>query len=151
MLRAGLCWVRMARLTLAMPTRFPFSTEIEVRVTDLNYGRHLGNDSMLSLIHEARVRFLRSQGLQELDIEGTGLVMIDVAILYRGEAFAGDRLSFEVAVADPGRVGCDVFYRVTRPADHRLIAEAKTGLVFLDTVSRKVSRLPAAMRRLADL
>jgi acyl-CoA thioester hydrolase len=141
----------MARLTLALPERFPFTTEIEVRVTDLNYGRHLGNDALLGLVHEARVRFLRAHGLHELDVDGTGLVMVDAAVVYRAEAFAGDRLSFAVAASDPSRIGCDFYYRATRLSDQRLVAEAKTGVVFLDPVTRKVVRLPAAMRRLIDL
>jgi acyl-CoA thioester hydrolase len=141
----------MARLTLTLPARFPFSTEIDVRVTDLNYGRHLGNDAMLSLIHEARVRFLRAHGLEELNVEGTSLIMVDVAIVYRAEAFAGDRLRFSVAAGEVSRVGCDVFYRVVRLSDDRLVAEAKTAVVFLDCATRKVVRLPAAMRRLAAL
>ena len=138
----------MARLKLELPTRFPFTTEIDVRVTDLNYGRHLGNDALLSLVHEARVRFLRQHGLSELDVEGKMLVMIDVAIAYRAEAFAGDRLSFAVAAGEPSRIGCDFFYRVTRVADQRLVAEAKTGVVFLDPGTRKVVALPGAVRRL---
>jgi acyl-CoA thioester hydrolase len=141
----------MRTIALELPTRFPFSTEIEVRITDLNYGQHLGNDSLLGLIHEARVRFLRSQGLQELDFEGTALIMVDVAIVYRAEAFAGDRLAFAVAAVLTGRAACDFFYRVTRPADGRLIAEAKTGVVFLNPSTRKVVALPAAARRLAEL
>jgi acyl-CoA thioester hydrolase len=141
----------MARLTLTLPARLPFSTEIEVRVTDLNYGRHLGNDAMLSLIHEARVRFLRANGLDELNVEGTMLIMVDVAIVYRAEAFAGDRLRFSVGAGEVSRVGFDVFYRVVRLSDDRLVAEAKTGVVFLDCTTRKVVRLPAAMRRLAAL
>jgi acyl-CoA thioester hydrolase len=139
----------MARLTLALPEHLPFSTEIEVRITDLNYGQHLGNDALLGLIHEARVRFLRAHGLQELDVDGMALIMVDVAIVYRAEAFAGDRLTFAVAAGDASGVGCDLYYRVTRAADQRLIAEAKTGVVFLDPARRKVVRLPAAMRRLA--
>jgi acyl-CoA thioesterase FadM len=134
-----------------MPARLPFSTEIDVRITDLNYGQHLGNDSLLSLIHEARVRFLRSQGLQELDFEGRALIMVDVAILYRAEAFAGDRLLFAVAAVLAGRASCDLYYRITRPADGKLIAEAKTGVVFLDPTTRKVVPLPSAAHRLAEL
>jgi acyl-CoA thioester hydrolase len=138
----------MARLKLELPPRLSFTTEIEVRVTDLNYGRHLGNDALLGLVHEARVRFLRAHELHELDVEGKMLVMIDVAITYRAEAFAGDRLSFAVAAGEPSRAGCTFFYRVTRLADQRLIAEARTGVVFLDPATRKVVALPAAVLQL---
>ena len=139
----------MARVTLTLPATFAFATEIDVRITDLNYGRHLGNDAMLSLIHEARVRFLRAHGASEADVGGTALTMADVAIVYRAEAFAGDRLRFEVAVGDLARVGCDLFYRVTRTADAALIAEAKTGLVFLNPETRRPVAVPDVVRQLA--
>jgi acyl-CoA thioesterase FadM len=139
----------MARVQIALPDQFPFATEIEVRITDLNYGRHLGNDSMLSLLHEARVRFLAAHGMNEGDVGGRMLIMADAAVVYRAEAFAGDRLKFEVAVADVGRAACDLVYRVTRPTDGRLVAEAKTGVVFLDAATRKVVRLPDELARLA--
>jgi acyl-CoA thioesterase FadM len=139
----------MARLSIPLPASFSFATEIEVRVTDLNYGRHLGNDSMLSLIHEARWRFLRSHRLGEADIDGTNLVLADAAVVYRAEAFAGDRLRFEVALTEVARVACDLVYRVTRVGDGRLVAEAKTGLVFLDPTTRKPTAVPASIARLA--
>ena len=66
----------MARIKLHMPETYLFSTNIDVRITDLNYGNHLANDSLLSIIHEARVRFLNHFGYTELDIEGIGLVEI---------------------------------------------------------------------------
>lgn len=138
----------MARVTLTLPATFAFATEIDVRITDLNYGRHLGNDSMLSLIHDARVRFLRAHGMSEADVGGATLIMADVVIVYRAEAFAGDRLRFEVAVGDFSRVGCDMFYRVSRGADDTLIALAKTGLVFLDPQTRRPIAVPDPVRRL---
>jgi hypothetical protein len=45
----------MPRLKLELPAGFPFRTTLTVRVTDLNYGNHLGNDALLGLLHEARV------------------------------------------------------------------------------------------------
>ena len=58
----------MARIKLDLPGRFPFSTELRVRITDVNYGGHMGNDALLGLLHEARVQFLAHYGLSELDI-----------------------------------------------------------------------------------
>ncbi len=49
----------MSRIKIEMPEKFIYKTEIPVRITDINYGGHLGNDSLLSIIHEARVRFLK--------------------------------------------------------------------------------------------
>jgi acyl-CoA thioester hydrolase len=136
----------MARINLDLPTELPVVTEITVRVTDLNYGNHLGNDAMLSLIHEARFRFLRSLGHSERDVEGKSLVLADAAIIYRNESFAGDRLRFRVGIGDRARVSCDLCYRVERVDDCKLIAEAKTGLVFLDPHSRRPTSLPRALQ-----
>ncbi|MCC6781715.1 MAG: acyl-CoA thioesterase [Planctomycetes bacterium] len=139
----------MARLVLTTPASLPFATEIEVRVTDLNYGNHLGHDALVTLLHEARWRFLRAHGLSELDCGGASLVVGDLAVVYRAECIAGDRLRIEVGVADVARVGCDFVYRVTRLGDGRLAAEAKTGIVFLDPRSRRPVQVPPAIAAIA--
>ena len=135
----------MARIVLQLPESLPFVTSIDVRVTDLNYGSHLGNDAMLSLIHEARYRFFTHHGLSERDCSGTQLVLADVAIVYRQEAFAGDVLEFAVGIGDAARVSCDLCYRAMKRGDGTLVAEAKTGLVFLDPSTRRPTAVPAAV------
>ncbi|MBK8976210.1 MAG: thioesterase family protein [Planctomycetes bacterium] len=137
----------MARLVLEIPDVLPFATTIDVRVTDLNYGNHLGNDAVLSLIHEARVRYLASLGATELQWSGCSIVVADCAIVYRAECFLGDRLRFEVGPGDVSRVACDLLYRAVREQDGRLCIEAKTGIVFLDPSTRRPVRVPADVAR----
>jgi acyl-CoA thioesterase FadM len=49
----------MARLQLNFPEdQYYYTTLLTVRVTGINAGNHLGNDSMISMISEARARFL---------------------------------------------------------------------------------------------
>ena len=92
----------MPRLKLKEHDSYPFRFAIEVRFTDLNYGGHLGNDRMLALVHEARAAFLASHGFTEFDCGGVSLTMGDAALVYRKEAFAGDRLEIGVAAGEPG-------------------------------------------------
>jgi hypothetical protein len=40
----------MVRIKLTLPENFNFSTNIEVRVTDINYGGHHGDDSASGII-----------------------------------------------------------------------------------------------------
>ena len=98
----------MARIKIDLPGSFPFSTSFPVRITDLNYGSHVGNDTILSYIHEARVRFLHSLGYTELDMEGAGLIMSDVAIVFKKEIFYGDEIILSVAAMDLTRAGFDL-------------------------------------------
>lgn len=137
----------MARVKLQLPDTFQYFVDLRVRISDINYGNHLGNDAVLRLIHEARVRFLDRLGYSELDIEGVGLVMADAVIVYRSQAFYADLLTVAVAVDEFNRSGCDIFYRITNKDADREVARAKTGIVFFDYRKNKIARLPEAFRR----
>jgi len=126
---------------------FPFKTEIPVRITDINYGGHLGNDSLLSIIHEARVRFLKHLGYSESDVEGSGIIMIDAAIQYKSEGFYGDLLIVEIAVNDFSGIGCDFIYRITNKNTSKEIALAKTGIAFFNYEKRKTVPVPAEFKK----
>lgn len=128
----------MARLKVALPASFALTVVLPVRITDLNYGGHLGNDALLSLLHEARVQFLRHLGLAEVEpATGLGVIMADVGIEYRGEAFYGDVLHCQLAATDLHKYGFDVVYWVKNQAGKE-IARAKTGLLLFDYNTRKL-------------
>jgi len=134
----------MARIKLELPSRFAFETALTVRVTDLNYGNHLGNDALLGLLHEARTRFLASLGLLELPAEGVGILMVDCAIVYKAQGHLADELIISVGAGEFTRTGCDLFYRVDR--DGVELARAKTGIVFFDHRAQAVRPVPEGFR-----
>ena len=137
----------MARLTLEFPEdQFCFSTQLTVRVTDINAANHLGNDSMISMISEARARFLFEFGVQETEPDGTGIIVTDLATTYRAEAHARDQLLFEVGVMDFNKYGGDVIFRVSRPEDGKQVAMAKQGFVFYNYKSSQVVPMPDDFR-----
>ena len=134
----------MVRIKLEMPSGYPFKTELTVRITDINYGGHLGNADVLALMHEARVRFLKSFGYSEINVEGYGTIMLDSVVIYKAQAFAGDVLQIEVAAGDFSRLGCDLFYRITRKEDGAEVALAKTGIAVFDYANQKRVSPPVA-------
>ena len=137
----------MARVQIELPQAWLHHMRLDVRVGDVNYGGHLGNDRVLGLVHEARVRWLASCGLSEIDVGGVGLIMADAALVFRGEAFLGDELEVELGAAEVRRSGFDLVYRLIRPADGAEIALVKTGMVCFDYSARKVARLPQGLVR----
>ncbi|WP_372738460.1 acyl-CoA thioesterase [Neptunomonas sp.] len=132
----------MARIKIDMPDNYTFTTELPVRISDINYGGHLGNDAVLSMIHEARIRFFNYYHYTELDVEGAGIIMTDSAIVYRAEGFHGDQIQIDVAVGDFNKYGCDIYYMLSNKKTAEEIAHAKTGIVFFDYKSRKVIPVP---------
>jgi len=132
----------MGRIKLIIPETFRFSTLIDVRITDLNYGAHLGNDALLSIVHEARVRFLNSMGYTEFDIEGVSIIMSDAVIIYKSPAYYKDRLKIEVSAGEFSRKSCDFFYRLTK-GENSIVALCKTGIVFYNYQLKKPIPVPA--------
>src|SRR5699024_2819021 len=138
----------MARIKISCPKRPSFYTEIPVLIGAVNYGGHLGNDAVLSIMHEARMRFLNALGCSEKEAFGAGLIMADAAIAYRSEGFYRDVLSVGVVAYDIGGVGFDLFYELSCKRDNEevIIAQAKTGMVCFDYQKRKTMRIPDKLK-----
>lgn len=134
----------MARIAINFPDEALFTCEIPVRITDLNYGSHLAHDTLVSILHEARVRFLKDNGLTEGDIDGLSIYVVDLGVVYRSEVFYGQTLKIEVAIGDQASRSCDLVYRVSDSESGSLVALAKTGIVFFDPEKKRVASVPAS-------
>ncbi|MBI3788128.1 MAG: thioesterase family protein [Ignavibacteriales bacterium] len=140
----------MARVKLDLPDSFQFSTEISIRINDINYGGHLGNDTVLSLVHEARVRFLKHLGFTEKDIGGNGIIMSDAIVVYKAEGFYGEMLTIEVTVGEFSSRGCDFLYRLSNKENGKEIARVKTGIVFYDYENKKIVSVPDVFKSIIE-
>ena len=127
---------------IELPENFTFSTNIAIYISHINYGAHLDNAALLSLVSEARVRFFKSLGYTELNIEGVGIVVADAAIQYRSEAFHGETLRFDMAASDFNKYGCDLVYRISDTASGREVARGKAGIMFFDYTSKEKTLVP---------
>ena len=139
----------MGRVKIKFPTEKPlFKVSIPVRISDINYGNHLGNDSLLSIIHESRMQMLAQWGYTELNAGGTALIMADVAIAYKGEAFYGDKLTVNVHVDEMTERSFDLLYHITTERDGAVkdIAHAKTGMLCFNYDTRKIDVVTDELR-----
>ena len=136
----------MPRIKIDLPETFLFETEIDVRITDINYGGHLGNDVFLSLVHEARLRFLKHYGFTEIDVDGVSIIMGDAAVIYKAEVFYGDTLVIKVSADDLSRMSCDLKYQLLDKKTGREVARAKTGIVFYDYDKKQIADMPEKFR-----
>lgn len=135
----------MARIKIDLPQTFSFTTEIPVRITDVNYGGHVGNDSILSILHEARVQYLNSLGMGEKKVsENTGLIMSGVAIEFKREAFYGDKLKVSVAATEFERVSFELLYKIEaiKNSGTQHIASAQSTMVCFNYDTRKIASVP---------
>ncbi len=134
----------MERIKLTLPAKFSFTTTINIRITDLNYGGHVGNDSFLSLVHEARQQFLKHHGYSELSFAGVGLIMADACIEFKKELNYGNVIQISVAATDFDKLGFDIYYllEILHPTKNILAGKAKTGMLCYDYANKKLAAIP---------
>ncbi|AVR90184.1 acyl-CoA thioesterase [Thauera aromatica] len=137
----------MARIRIELPATFAFRTSIPLLISHINYGNHLDNAQLLGVVSEARVRFLKSMGYTELDVEGCGIIVADAAVQYRAEAFHGETMTVDMTAADFHEHGCDLAWRISDQASGREVARGKTGIMFFDYGARQKAPVPQRFRR----
>ncbi len=134
----------MPRIQFELPAQFPFSTDIQIYISHVNQGGHLDNAQLMTLVSEARLRFFQSLGYREAGVEGRSIVVGDVVAQYKSEAFHGETVVVAMAPQDFNRYGFDLVFRMTDRASGREVARGKTGIVFIDRATRKVTPVPPA-------
>jgi len=138
----------MSRIKINLPDRFSFTCTIPVRITDVNYGGHVGNDTVLSIIHEARMQFFKNHGYTEMDLAGSGTIMADVAIEFKNELFYGDMVEASVTAGEISRIGFALYYKLEKEIEgkRKLMAAARTGMVCYDYAKKKIVSVPEEAR-----
>jgi acyl-CoA thioesterase FadM len=138
----------MPRLKIDLPKKILVSVLVPVRITDINYGNHVGNNAIVEIIHEARVQFLKKYGFTELDIAGTALIMSELLVEYKNEAFYNDILEINIYCGEITRVAFELFYKIStkRNEEEIVIALAKTGMVCYNYELKKVTPVPQELQ-----
>ena len=128
------------RLREQLSYEFHYTTRLESR--DINYGGHLGNDALVSLVGSARVDALHSLGLREVNLgDGkTGIIMADLVVNFRAEGFLFDEIVIDTHVGEFSSNRFRIFHRVTK--GDIVIALVETGLKTFNYTAREVAPVP---------
>jgi acyl-CoA thioesterase FadM len=138
----------MSRIKIELPPKSIASITIPVRITDLNYGNHVGNHAMVAIIHEARAQFLNLHGFTEMNAGGTSLIMNELLVEFKNESFYNDVLEIKIFPGEFSRVSFELFYLITvlRNEEEIIIAHAKTGMVCYNYSDKKIEMLPEKLK-----
>ena len=137
----------MARIKIDIPANDIATANIRVRIGDINYGNHVGNDAFVSFIHEARLQWLQRHQFTELDIDGTGLIMSDLAMEFKAQSFYGEEISITISAGEISRFGFELYYLLTTQRNNEtvVLAKAKTGMVCFNYRQNKISPVPGPL------
>ena len=143
----------MARIKIELPVIIIAEIQLRVRIGDINYGNHVGNSAFVALIHEARVQWLQQNNYTELDIEGTGLIMSDLAFEFKNEAFYGEEICIRISAGEILKVSFELYYEMFTHRQGKVVAlaKAKTGMVCYDYNLKKMTSLPEVLKAILQL
>ena len=117
--------------------------KFEVRVGDINYGGHMGNDKSLLIFHDARIRFLESLGYSEMFIgDNTGIIMSEAHVYFKKEVLLHDILSVDVSVSELSASSFTLSYHVFRQQDGAEVIHGSTKIIAYDYERKRVTRIP---------
>jgi acyl-CoA thioester hydrolase len=131
----------MERIKIDFPEKIHFITNIKVRISDINYGNHVGNDSVVSILHEARVQFLHSLFYTELNIGGVGLIVADLQVEYKKQQYYNELLTIYIAVDAITKKSFQLLYKIENEQKETTVL-AKTGMLCYDYTAQKIASLP---------
>ena len=139
------------RIKIELPEKQIHESEIPVRITDLNYGAHVGNDRILTYAHEVRMNFLAEHGFtDERDVDGVGLIMADAAIQFTGEGFYGMILKAELFVGEVTSRGFDLYYHLSDRETGKSVAKLKTGMLCFNYDTRRLATMPDGLSEILN-
>ena len=138
----------MPRLKIVLPPNILTSVSIPVRITDINYGNHVGNNAIVEIIHEARVQFLKQHGFTEMDVAGTSLIMSELLVEFKNEGHYNDLLKVKIFAGEISRVGFELFYEISVKRNEKeiIIAVAKTGMACYNYTLKKLETVPEKLK-----
>jgi acyl-CoA thioester hydrolase len=126
-----------------MMEEFKFFAQLEVRISDINYGGHLGNDRFLSLCQDARIQYLKQFGYSEAHIGSQiGLIMLESHLFYIKQVSLGEVLCVGVRIGEIKSRKFTMEYNIHRLSDKMNVAYGHTIMTGFDYEQQKIVQLP---------
>jgi len=120
---------------------FVFETVMRVRHTEIDTGQYMTLESLTALLSEARLRFLYSKGIKEVNADYQGLVVDELQLHIMSRVRVREELLFEVGVEPLYDKGGNLITRVTRMYTGETVAKARQHFVNYDFRLNKTTPL----------
>ncbi len=133
----------MNRVKLIFPNVEHFKCNLPILVQHINYGNHVGNDSIVSLLHHSRVCFFQNLGYTELAVEGVGLIMADLQVQYKHQIYLHQNITIAIAINEISNNGFTICYKITiNEFNNTVAALAQSNMLFFNYETQKIANTP---------
>lgn len=109
---------------------------IKPRISDINYGGHVGHVELINLLHEIRVQFLKKYNLNEVEIDGNVLIVRELQIKYINQSFWNEELKVHLTLKAHGaRIIFD--YSIYNLSHNNMTANAEITMILMNKNNQK--------------
>lgn len=126
-----------------------FQIEIPVRISDINYGGHLGHTELIKITHHARVKFFADNSLQEQDLNGAGIIVKSIQATYKAESFFDELLHISIYLQKIDKASCEFRYEISKK-DNQEVATVLETVLFMNYATRRIVRVPRVIHELKN-
>jgi len=113
----------------------------KVRVDDINYGNHMGNERALIAFQQGRIELLESFGASELNVgDGCGLIQMSSYVEYLKEVRMGEILDIKISLEELKGPSMTLRYDVF--SKENKVFFGTTKFLAYDYENKKVRRFP---------
>jgi acyl-CoA thioester hydrolase len=109
---------------------------IKPRISDINYGGHVGHIELINLLHEVRVQFLKKHNLNEIEINGSALIVREIQVKYINQSFWNDELKVHLTLQSDG-AKIVFHYSVYNLSSNNMTANAEITMVLMNKNNQK--------------
>jgi acyl-CoA thioesterase FadM len=144
----------MARVSINAPDEYDYKKVITVTYGDINCAGHMANNMFLSHCNEALLQYLLTKGHPKTPqnypgmIGDIAMITTDCALTFKSEVFYMDELYLEATVHEFNKSGFDFAFRITRASTGKLVAVAKIGAIYIDTINHCVVPIPDLIKEI---
>ena len=132
----------MPKIKVKKFDKYEFVYKTKINVRDINYGGHLSNDSVVGLMHEARIDMLNQMGFSELNLgDGqTGVIMSDLAVSFKAEGFMLDHIEILSHIDEINYATFRIYHKIMR--ENTVLVLAETGMVAYNYQQKQIGEVP---------
>lgn len=126
---------------------YSYCQSYTVSISDINYGGHVSNASVLNYFQEGRIGYLKQLGnFSEINIgSDTGMILAESNVKYLAEMFHGDRLDIHVKTTTLKRSSFIFEYQIFKK--EVFTVSGHTQMVAFDYNKRKVTKIPDIFKK----
>jgi acyl-CoA thioester hydrolase len=119
-----------------------YSVDLQVRISDINYGGHLDFAKLIAMAGDARAQFFHAKNIKDINENGIGIITRSVQTNYLAQCFFNDILEFNISTEVVKKTRLILSFDVKNKGTKDPVAKILIELIFINYNNGKPVKIP---------